>query len=150
MSSRIQLAVALLPATLLVPVLSSAFGGLTHPAACRASVSDPVTVNRSSSQTEVATSAAVLERSNDSVTNCEGYDLLLQARSRPDGRVRIILPVVNSSATAATATVDLRVGNRRFPVVIGRVPSGGSRAKTVNVVVPDGDTDISGALIVSP
>ena len=150
MPSRIQLAIALLPATLLVPVLSSAFGGLTHPAVCRASASDPVTVNRTTSRTEVATSAAVLERGNDSVTNCEGYDLLLQARSRPDGWVRIILPVVNSSATAATATVDLRVGNRRFPVVIGLVPAGGSRAKTVDVVVSDGDTEISGALIVSP
>lgn len=150
MPGRIQLSLALLPATLLVPVLSSAFGGLTHPAACRASASDQVTVNRSVSPTKVAMSASVLGHDNDSTTTCEGYDLLLQARSRPNGRVRIILPVVNSSATPATLTVDLRVGKRRFPVVIGRVPAGASRAKTVDVVVPNRDTDISGALIVSP
>jgi hypothetical protein len=144
-------AAALAPALLVIPALTSLFSGLPHPVACRADAAPTLTVTRSrDGRAEVAASALVLNQSDAEPASCPGFELLLQVRNAADGRVRVVLPVVNSTARSAVATVDLRVGRRRYPVRVGRVPAGKAMARTVNVVVPVGDTDVTAALILGP
>ncbi len=144
-------AAALVPALLVIPALTSLFAGLPHPVACRADAAPTLTVTRSrNGRAAVAASALVLEQSDAEPASCPGFELLLQVRNAANGKVRVVLPVVNSTARSAVATVDLRVGNRRYPIRVGRVPAGKAKARTINVVVPVGDTDVSAALILGP
>ena len=138
-------------ATPLIPLATSSMGGITHLRSCTAAASAPFSVSYAGGATApIVSSALVVSRDAPSSKVCAGLDLLIQAQPQADGTVRIVLPVVNSSAVAWNATVRVSTGSARYPVKVGRVGVGKAASATVDVKVPKGDSQITATLIVGP
>lgn len=138
-------------ATPLIPFAASSMGGITHLRSCTAAAGPPFSVSYAGGATvPIVSSALVVSRDAPAPKACTGLDLLTQAQPQADGTVRMVLPVVNSSAVAWNATVRVSAGSARYPVKVGRVGVGKARSATVGVKVPKGDSQITATLIVGP
>ena len=138
-------------ATPLIPLAVSSLGGITHLRSCTTAHGTPFSVSYAGGATApLVSSALVVERDAPPPASCAGLDLLTQAQPQPDGTVRIVLPVVNSSTVAWHATVRVSNGDTSYPVRIGRVGVGKAASASVDVKVPKGDSQITATLLVGP
>jgi hypothetical protein len=158
-----RVAIALLPATLIVPLISSPLRGLTHIPACHIQPGDPVTVAPSTGDesndpeslgdpqgSEIAASAITLESPEDTEAPCPGIELLLNVTADSSGATRVAIPVNNNSSGPVTATAEVHVGQITHVISIGRILPGTARVKFLLLPKSPKETSVSVGLFVGP
>ncbi len=146
-----KLAIAMLPAAFLVPLVSSPLAGLTHVPACRIPPGDPVAVSGFDEAAEIAASALSIDNSTaDGVSLCPGIDVLLSVTNDSNGSVRITLPVTNNSSSAVNVTSDLHIDDDVRNIALGRIEPGKIGVKVVVLPSTRSDRTFSAGLFVGP
>jgi hypothetical protein len=158
-----RIAIALLPATLMLPLISSPLRGLTHTPACHIEPGDPVTVApntdveskdseslRGAQGSEIAASAITLESPEDTEAPCPGIELLLNVTADSSGATRVAIPVNNNSSSPVTATAEVHVGQKTHVIPMGKILPGTARVKLLLLPKSSEETSVSVGLFVGP
>ncbi len=147
-----KLALALLPAALMVPLVSSPLAGLTHVPSCRIPPGERVTVSGGSSDgSEIAASAVSLESSGvEPEVPCPGIELLLSVTGDSDGAARILLPVANNTSHTIRVSADLHIDDTVETITVGTIQPGAIAAKTVVLPPSEADRSVTAGLFVGP
>ena len=147
-----KLALALLPAALMVPLVSSPLAGLTHVPSCRIAPVERVTVSGvSGDESEIAASAVSLESSDvEPEVPCPGVELLLNVTGDSDGATRILLPVANNTSHTIRVSADLHVDDTVEMITIGTIRPGAIAAKTIVLPPSEADRSVTAGLFVGP
>lgn len=111
---------------------------------CDADVRTPFTVN-----TDTATSSARFERGDPSGL-CGGLQLNMAVGQVRDDRVRLTLPITNTSKYPWKGSVELRIGGSAVPVDIGEIKAGATEVDSIDVKVDKDATEINGSLLIGP
>ena len=130
----------------LIPITVSSLRGLTHVLTCDADVRTPFTVS-----TGTATSSARFER-GDPTGLCGGLQLNMGVGQvqGDTGKVRLTLPITNTSKYTWKGSVELKVGGSSVPVDIGEIKAGETEVDSVDIKVDEDTTEISGSLLIGP
>ena len=135
----------------LLAVAVAALGGITHLRSCTAAPSPPFAISNVPAPAKpIVSSALVVERSAEPPASCAGIDLLLQVQPRSPGRVRVLLPVSNTSTKAVHASVRVQLKGSSYPVLVGRVRPGKTVVRSLDIRVPKGDSELLAQLLVGP
>lgn len=134
----------LLLGVFLIPITVSSLRGLTHVLTCDADVRTPFTVD-----TDTATSSARFERGDPSGL-CGGLQLNMAVGQVRDDRVRLTLPITNTSKYTWKGSVELRIGGSAVPVDIGEIAAGATEVDSIDIKVDEDATEISGSLLIGP
>lgn len=134
----------LLLGVFLIPITVSSLRGLTHVLTCDADVRTPFTVN-----TDTATSSARFER-GDPTGLCGGLQLNMAVGQVKGDKVRLTLPITNTSKYTWKGSVELKVGGSSVPVDIGEIKAGATEVDTVDIKVDEDTTEIEGSLLIGP
>ena len=118
--------------------------GLTHVLTCDADVRTPFTVN-----TDTATSSARFER-GDPTGLCGGLQLNMRVGQVQGDKVRLTLPITNTSEHTWKGSVELSVGGASVPVDIGEIKAGETEVDSVDIKVDEDATEIEGSLLIGP
>jgi hypothetical protein len=151
-----KLALSLLPAALLVPLISSPLRGLAHLPSCRIEPGEPVTVAGNASDPgevgpDVAASAISLEQPDPTeVAACPGIEFALEVGADSGGSTKLTLPVTNTTSNAVNASAEVHVGAKTWIVRVGRVPPGGLKTKTLTLPRSAKETTVSAGLLIGP
>ena len=136
----------LLLGVFLIPITVSSLRGLTHVLTCDADVRTPFTVN-----TDTATSSARFER-GDPTGLCGGLQLNMAVGQvqGDSNKVRLTLPITNTSKYTWKGSVELRIGGSAVPVDIGEIAAGATEVDSIDIKVDEDATEISGSLLIGP
>ena len=134
----------LLLGVFLIPITVSSLRGLTHVLTCDADVRTPFTVD-----TDTATSSARFERGDPSGL-CGGLQLNMAVGQVRDDRVRLTLPITNTSEYTWKGSVELRIGGYAVPVDIGEIEAGATEVDSIDIKVDKDATEINGSLLIGP
>jgi hypothetical protein len=151
-----KLAVSLLPAALLVPLISSPLHGLTHLPGCRIEPGEPVTVAGVTSDSgeigpDVAVSAISLEQPDPTETApCPGIEFALEVGADSGGSTELTMPVTNTTSNRVTASAEVHLGAKTWIVRIGSMPPGGRISKTLTLPRSAKETTVSVGLLIGP
>ena len=118
--------------------------GLTHVLTCDADVRTPFTVN-----TDVAASSARFER-GDPTGLCGGLQLNMGVGQLRGNKVKLTLPITNTSEYTWKGSVELKIGGSSVPIDIGEIKAGETETDSVDIKVDEDTTEISGSLLIGP
>lgn len=145
------MALALIPAAFLVPLVSSPLAGLTHVPGCRIPPGDPVAVSGANGGTEIAASAVSFDSTAvEEAGDCAGIEVLPNVMNDSNGTVRITLAVTNNSSRTVRVTSDLHIDDEIRNLSVGRIEPGGIGVKVVVLPVVRSDRTFSAGLYVGP
>lgn len=160
---RQRVALAVLVAVLLIPLLMANLGGIGQLLVCEAVVAQPFAVTTDGDGGAQVTSSRVLERDADATSFdaagdvaelCGGVTADISAELVDDAVVRLTVTITNGSQlpwqgsiglTAAAGDVDADLTTS-----LGEVPPGESRSDTLRLRVQEEQTEIEGRLLLGP
>ena len=145
---RSRIALFLLLGAFLIPVATSSLRGLTHVLTCSAA-EIPFSVDVRGDAAPTIIRARSLERGGEEEA-CEGLDFEFRGGPAGPGHVNFAMEVTNGSDFDWHGSVKLRVGGDVVPLDIGEIRRGTTAGDTVRLRVPEGQTEVSGALLVGP
>ncbi len=145
-----RLAAAALVALPVVPALVLAQSGLTHEVACRADAGEPFSVFVDRKSEPVISSALVISRNDPDPNVCDGFSLALSVQPAGPKKIRVFLPVENTTGRTWNGTVLLRVNDVTTAVPLGHLSSEALNVHKVTLTPPVGESTISAQLIVGP
>lgn len=145
-----RLALVLLPAAFVVPLISSPFGGANHAVVCTTDFGEPVSVIVGADTGQVAGSALSIDQQPEVDSACAGVDLFPTASAESNGTARVILPVLNNRPSAIRATLEIRLNGRTSVQPLGRIPTGGVRTHTIRLKELSGTTEVQARVLVGP
>jgi hypothetical protein len=150
-----KLAIALLPAALIAPLVSSPLRGLTHVPGCHIQPGEPVTIAAngpgSSQASDIAASAISLESPEDvGEVACPGIELLVNVTADSSGRALVRIPVNNNTTNQVAVTAEVHVGQKIHVVPIGKIAPGTAKAKFLTLAKSSRETSVSVGLFVGP
>ena len=99
--------------------------------------------------TETAASSARFER-GDPTGLCGGLQLNMGVGPVKDNKVRLTLPITNTSKYTWKGSVELKVGGSAVPVDIGEIKAGATEVDSVDIRVDSDTTEIEGSLLIGP
>ena len=140
--------VALLGA-FLIPVFISSLRGLTHVLTCRERVEARFAFQIVPGAEPVLLGSDVLTK-GESGSLCGGLRVAVHARTVPDGRVAVEVPITNRSPYPWHGTVLLRLGETSIPVDVGSIDAGRTESDTLLLDLGPGLHEVSGSLLIGP
>lgn len=158
---RGRLSLAVLLATMLIPVGVSSLRGLTHILTCNETVATPFALVIEPEEEPTVISATTIERGEEEVAEpskaaavsgrlCGGLSVDLAATTAGPGRVVMDVPITNHTEFPWQGTVLFRVGKTPIPIDIGRIEPGETGSDTVDFSLGPGDHEVSGTLLIGP
>ena len=160
---RRRLALAALVGVLVIPVLSVNNQGLSHLLFCEGAVEERFTIGSAeddepppvtSSTSLDADGPAVDFRGTDEVVAaCAGVRASVSAIPISDDEVRLTVTIINDSTVPWQGSVGLTAAGEDeadLTAVLGEVPAGGEESATVTLRVLEGQTEITGTLLLGP
>lgn len=160
-----RIALAVLVGVLVIPVLTSNLGGIGQLLACTAVIEQPFALAGQSEESPQVTSSRQVTREDetivefegadgDAVALCEGVTASLSAVPIDDQRVRLDITIVNDSDAPWRGTMGVDAVSSEIDAnvtrPIGDVPPGGSGTGSLELRVPEGQTDIAGTVLLGP
>ncbi len=133
---------------LMIPLLSSSLGGLTHRISCRTEFSPDFDVLDEGGAEALVSSSIVLTRDAPATSpRCPGFTL--DATVNPSGPTRLstALSATNASTSSAHVTAQISVDGRNSYLPIGVLGSGQTIQKTFVVNVPKGSSVLRARLL---
>ena len=128
-----------LATAIMLPLLTSSLGGLTHRVSCRGSYTPDFDVTADAATEPLIASAIVLTRDAPAVpVRCSGFTIDARLNPVSPTAVAAVIAAANASTHDARATVQIRVGTKRSEISLGVLKSGSSLEKTITVNVPKG------------
>lgn len=168
-SLKHRLALAALVGALLIPLVTSNTQGLSHLLFCRAEVAQPFAVAPGAvdtgEETAQVTSSTAISRDDDlagssfegdaAVTDfCDGVRAEVSAQPLSGDRVLLNVAIVNDSTVPWRGSIALAAqgsaGAADLTAAIGEVAPGERGEATLELRVPEGQTDIDGTLLLGP
>lgn len=143
-------ALVLLFGIFLIPLSVSSLQGLTQVVTCRERAELPFTVVMPGVGQPTVITAASFRRGETPGRLCPGITLNMRVGWDVPGRVKLLLPVQNSSVHPWAGTVAVRLGGVTSPVPVGRVGPGTTRVTTLHVITGAGTRRLTGTLYVGP
>jgi hypothetical protein len=136
-------AFALLPAALIVPLISSPLAGLTHPPTCRIAPGEPITIASTSEDDEgessIAASAISIEPPTETESPpCPGVSLQMNVTTSADGSSVVVLPVSNNTSSSINVTIDVHVGSDKELLRLSRINPGRVGVRTFTITSVSG------------
>ncbi|MDF1597454.1 MAG: hypothetical protein P1T08_15355 [Acidimicrobiia bacterium] len=144
-----RVALAALVGVFLIPIMTSSLRGLTHVLTCTGQVETPFTVVIEEGSEPIVLSATQLVAGEDK-TLCGGIDVDFQARAFEGNRVALTVVLFNETADPWRGTINLELGQARIPISIGLVAPGAEDVETVVLTLDQGESEISGSLLIGP
>ncbi len=137
-----------LATAIVLPLLTSSLGGLTHRVSCRGAFTPDFEVTADGAAEPLIASAIVLTR--DAPTEpvrCAGFTIDARVNPVSASGVATVIAAANTSTKDAHATVEVTIGGRRSEIPLGVITSGGSLEKTITVHVPRGTSVLKARLL---
>lgn len=137
----------------LIPIAMSSLRGLTHVLTCKEESATPFTLMLFEDQPPQLLSSTRIEAGDDEFFCSDetgGLSLNMGAKSLPDGRVAMVLPITNNSEHVWQGTITLEVGGATFPASLGEIPAGDTKTETIPLNLDPGTTDVDGQLLIGP
>ena len=137
-----------LATALMIPLLSSSLGGLTHRVSCRTEFTPDFDVQAGGDTEAMVSSSIVLTRDSPATPpRCPGFSL--DALVNPSGPTRLAtsLSATNASTSSAHVTAQISVDGRYSYLPIGVLASGQTIQKTFVVNVPKGSSVLRARLL---
>ncbi len=133
---------------LMIPLLTSSLGGLTHRVSCRTAFTPDFDVLADGTTKALVSSSIVLTRDGPTTpTPCPGFSI--DALVNPSGPTTLStsLSATNASTSSARATAQISVGGKTSFISIGVIDSGKTAQKTFVVHVPKGPSVLKARLL---
>lgn len=137
-----------LATAVIVPLLTSSLGGLTHRVSCRGDYTPDFEITADGATEPLIASAIVLTRDAPSVpVRCVGFTI--DARVNPVGPtgVATVIAASNVSTKDAHATVQINVDGQLSEIRFGVIRSGAEVEKMITVHVPKGTSVLKARLL---
>lgn len=158
-----RIALAVLVGVLVIPVLSTNNGGLSHLLFCEAAVAQPFAVGSGDDSGPEVTSSTQVSRDQStstftgesSVTDvCEGVRAEVSAAPVSDDRIRLTVTIRNESDLPWRGSVGLAAegeqGTADLTAALGEVGAGDAASTSLEMRVLPGRTDLAGTLLLGP
>ena len=137
-----------LATAVMLPLLSSSVGGLTHRSSCRTSFTPDFEILADGTGEALVSSSIVLTRSDPSVpAPCPGFGVDAVVSATGPRTLRTTVSATNSSTSPAHATAHVSVGEKDSYVRLGVLNSGQIREKLLVVHVPKGPSTLKVRLV---
>ncbi len=134
---------------LLIPIALSSMRGLSHTLTCSEQVESPFQVFLEPGSPPVMTGAATLTPDGGGGL-CGGLLVSVEVVALDDGRVRVTVPITNTTDADWFGTVQFEVAGTRIPLDLGKVRAGETRQAGFALNLPAGVTEFDGRLLVGP
>lgn len=157
-----RLALAALVGVLLIPLLTSNTGGLSHLLFCRTAVAQPFAIGSAGTDDDPeVTSSTSISRDDPELPafagdatvtpECDGVRAEVSAEPIDASRVALTVSIINGSEVPWRGSIGLDAdgvpGGANLTAVIGEVPPGETGSTTVEVLVQPDQTEIQGTLL---
>lgn len=166
-SLKHRLALAALVGVLIIPLLTTNNGGLSHLLFCTAEVAQPFAIAAAVDDDPQVTSSTSIDRADvesegagafegrpAATAECEGVRAEVSAEPIDHERVRLTVTIINDSEIAWRGSIGLAAtGQARradLTAAIGEVKPGERGSASLELRVADGQTDIDGTLLLGP
>ena len=137
-----------LATALMIPLLSSSLGGLTHRVSCRTEFTPDFEVLANGGAKALVSSSIVLTRDSPvAAQRCPGFSVDAQVNPSGPTRLSTSLSAKNSSTSSAHVTAQISLGGRSSFMPIGVLASGQTMQKTFVVDVPKGPSVLRARLL---
>jgi hypothetical protein len=171
-----RLAIVAIIGVLLIPLLATNLRGLTHLLTCTEDVQQTFAIAGLDGGDPLLTSSTSLERGDDGAVDdgtaadpelplvvagptgllCDALDVEVSAASRGEDVVLLTVEVVNDTELPWSGTLGLTADGDAVTVrsglnaEFGRVDPGQSATRTLELLIPPGQTEIQGTLLLGP
>ena len=144
-----RLSLLALVAVFAIPVATSS---LTHVVTCEEPVKTPFTfiIPEGGGEATLVSWVSITRGQNLKQEVCGGLSLNMRAATEGEGRVRVTLPITNSSRFTWRGTVQLILGSTTIPIGIGEIRSGQTASDSVVIRVDRGAHELNGSLLIGP
>jgi hypothetical protein len=138
----------------LIPIGTSSLRGLTHVLACERAAKTPFTVVLEEGEIPIILSSSGLitpeGEEEDQKLLCGALQLDLGVSEAGPESVNVHVPITNLGKFEWRGTVRLKAGKLTLPVDIGAIKPGVTETETLEVKLPDGETQLNGTLLLGP
>jgi hypothetical protein len=133
----------------ILPVFLVGLRGGTHHVTCRADPTPSFTVTADRGSAPIVSSAVVLDRDAPEPKTCPGLALVPELQPRTD-RLRLVLPVENTSTSTWSVSVEITRNGEPILVPLGKLRSGRSVRKVLDLPLRTGESTVSTRLFAGP